>query len=529
MFIGTGSDPNLFAGVGGERPGDPWAETVKDADASASWGGSRIAVTTVLADRIHGVREPHPGALRKIRYHVGHHTVGDRPRRQELFFMTGTIVLTGHGPVRGEHRTDGTFRFLGIPYAQPPVGELRFAAPVPPVSWTEPLDATAYGPTAQRRAFAEVTTIPEPSIPGEGVLNLNVFTPAADPESALPVLVWIHGGGYVAGSAASPWYDGAAFNRDDVVLVTIGYRLGIEGFLPLEDAPANRGVRDWIAALEWVRDNITAFGGDPAKVTIAGQSAGGGAVQTLLAVPSAQGLFRAALSVSGAVVQPQGRDVAEKLSAHFTSRTGVPATAAALRDLSDDDLLDLQDQFCKPGPGSEALPMLLLTPYVDGELVPEPVYEALVDGEAGADIPLVLGFTAHEFHLAQPPELGAALTDTLFRTPGLAIAEARAHAGRPTWLYQFEWQATAPGFEGLAHHCIDLPFAFDVLNAPGVSEALGNHPPQTLADALHESWVRFVRDLDPSWPSYTTDTRATRIWSAEPRVAHDLLRELRES
>ncbi|MFE5094842.1 carboxylesterase/lipase family protein [Streptomyces sp. NPDC056638] len=443
--------------------------------------------------------------------------------------MTDIVVRTGHGPVRGEHRTDGTLRFLGIPYAQPPVGELRFAAPVPPTPWTEPLDAMAYGPTAQRRPFAEVTTIPEPSIPGEGVLNLNVFTPAADPEAGLPVLVWIHGGGYVAGSAASPWYDGRAFNRDGVVLVSIGYRLGIEGFLQLEDAPDNRGVRDWIAALEWVRDNIAAFGGDPAKVTIAGQSAGGGAVQTLLAVPAARGLFRAALSVSGAVMRPQGRDVAEKVSALFTSRTGVPATAASLRDLTDDELLYLQDRLCEPGPDGDAMPMPLLAPFADGELVPEPVHEALVDGEAGEDIPLMLGFTAHEFHMIEPPELGAALTDEMFRAPALAIAEARARTGRPTWLYQFEWQATAPAFEGLAHHCVDLPFAFDLLNAPGVPEALGDHPPQPLAHALHESWVRFVRDLDPSWPSYTPDTRATRIWSAEPQIAHDPLRDLRES
>ncbi|MFI8962933.1 carboxylesterase/lipase family protein [Streptomyces sp. NPDC053493] len=471
-------------------------------------------------------------------------------------------MTTTRGPVRGERRADGSCRFLGIPYAKPPVGPLRFAAPVPPEPWTEPLDATAYGPTAQRRPFAEVTTIPEPSIPGEGVLNLNVFTPEPDPDAALPVLVWIHGGGYVAGSAASPWYDGAAFNRDGVVLVSLGYRLGIEGFLHLADAPDNRGVRDWIAALEWVRDNIARFGGDPAKVTVAGQSAGGGAVQTLLAVPSARGLFRGALSVSGAVTRPDGPEVARAVARLFTSRTGLPATAAALQDLTDDELLDLQDRLGAPGPDREGLPpMLSLVPFADGELVPEPVLDALTTGVAGAEVPLMLGFTAHEFNMIPAPgpdapplpvllgglgltgeragafgtayadidparHFGQALTDVTFRAPSLAVADARADRGRPTWLYQFEW---ASPVHGQAYHCLDLPFAFDLLGAEGVEAAAGPTPPRSLADALHRSWVAFVTDQDPGadWPPYTSATRTTKIWDDVPRTAEDPLRPVR--
>lgn len=474
------------------------------------------------------------------------------------------LVTTTRGPVRGERRADGSVRFLGIPYAQPPVDDLRFAAPVPPEPWTEPLDATAYGPTAQRRPFAEVTTIPEPSIPGAGVLNLNVFTPDPDPEAGLlPVLVWIHGGGYVAGSAASPWYDGSAFNRDGIVLVSLGYRLGIEGFLHLEGAPDNRGVRDWIAALEWVRDNIARFGGDPAKVTVAGQSAGGGAVQTLLAVPAAHGLFRAALSVSGAVMRPDGPEVARAAARLFTARTGVPATAAALRDLGDDELLDLQDRLGEPGPDREGLPaMLSLAPFADGELIPEPVLDALTDGDAGADVPLMLGFTAHEFNAIPAPGpdgppvpvllgtvglapdrveafttayatagpdrlFGQALTDATFRAPSLALADARAARERPTWLYEFAWESPV---EKMAFHCLDLPYAFDLLDAEGVTAAAGDAPPQALADAMHRAWVSFVRDQDPgeSWPRYTAGHRATMVWDTEPRVERDPLRQVRE-
>ena len=181
--------------------------------------------------------------------------------------------------------------FLGIPFAQAPVGDLRFAAPVPPEPWEGIRDALEYGATAQR-GDPGITLIPEPSVPGESTLNVNVFTPApGETDAALPVLVYIHGGGYTAGSPASPWYDGRAFNRDGVVTVSVSYRLGFDGFGHIPGAPSNRGVRDWIAALEWVRDNIAAFGGDPSRVTIAGQSAGGGAVLTLLGMPAAQHLF----------------------------------------------------------------------------------------------------------------------------------------------------------------------------------------------------------------------------------------------
>ncbi|MEW5632178.1 carboxylesterase family protein [Streptomyces hydrogenans] len=474
---------------------------------------------------------------------------------------TGPLVTTTRGPVRGERRADGSSRFLGIPYAEPPVGDLRFAAPEPPEPWTEPLDATAYGPTAQRRPFAEVTTIPEPSVPGAGVLNLNVFTPDTAPAEGLPVLVWIHGGGYVAGSAASPWYDGAAFNRDGVVLVSLGYRLGIEGFLHLEDAPDNRGVRDWIAALEWVRDNIASFGGDPAKVTVAGQSAGGGAVLTLLSVPSARGLFRGALAVSGALLRPDGPEAARAASRLLTARTGLPATAAALRDLGDDEILALQDRLAEDGPDREGLPpMLALAPFADGELIPVPPAEALTTGDAGADVPLMLGFTADEFSMIPGPEgvplpvllgafgldparageftaaypaapegalFGQALTDVVFRAPNLAVADARAARERPTWLYEFAWRSP---LLGLAPHCLDLPFAFDLLDAEGVPEVAGATPPQALADAVHRAWVAFVKDQDPgaSWPRYAAGTRATRVWDTESRVEGDPVAHVRD-
>lgn len=466
------------------------------------------------------------------------------------------VVRTTYGPVRGVRRDTG-FAFLGIPFAQPPVGASRFAAPAPPRPWTETLECSAYGPTAQRRSLAELTTIPEPSIPGDAVLSVNVFTP--DPTTqGLPVLVWIHGGGFVAGSPASPWYDGASFNRDGVIVVSVGYRLGIDGFLHMDGAPDNRAVLDWVAALRWVRDNIAAFGGDPGKVTIAGQSAGGGAVWALLATPAARGLFRAGICASGAVTQPNDLAAGHALAELFTRRTGVPATAAALRAVPANTLLDMQDALQAPGPGSESVPMLGLAPFADGELIPEAT-PALLNNGAGGDIPLLLGFTRHEFNMAavmaaQHPDAaaasplaqagqgidpaalraaypdadatelaGQAISDSIIRGPSYQIAEARARLNLPTWLYEFDWTATSPGYQGMAAHCLDLPFAFDLLRAPGVTEAEGDAPPQALADAMHSSWVAFVKGADPgpTWPRYTLDERRAMIWSNRSEVRAD--------
>ena len=235
------------------------------------------------------------------------------------------VAETKTGAVRGFWRIQSA-AFLGIPFAEQPYGDLRFLAPVPVRPWSGVRDALRYAPTPQRKALAEITTIPEPSIPGDDILNLNVFTPrpktTSGSEEPLPVLVYIHGGGYIAGSPASPWYDGAAFNRDGVVTVTVSYRLGFDGFGWLPDAPPNRGILDWLLALEWVRDNIAQFGGDPARVTIAGQSAGGGAVMTLLTLPRARGLYTAAASISG-VPSDIPLERAKRTTAALAERLGV--------------------------------------------------------------------------------------------------------------------------------------------------------------------------------------------------------------
>lgn len=462
------------------------------------------------------------------------------------------VVHTRRGAVRGVAR-DGSAAFLGIPFAQAPVGELRFAAPVPPEPWDDVLDATAFGPTPQR-GDTGMTLIPEPSIPGDATLTLNVFTPrASDAGELLPVLVYIHGGGYVSGSPASPWYDGAAFARDGVVTVTISYRLGFDGFGAIDGAPSNRGVRDWIAALEWVRDEIRAFGGDPDRVTIAGQSAGGGAVLTLLSMPAAHGLFSRVLAISPALTDIPA-DRARALSARVAELAGVPATRDGFATLSEERLRELQEAAERPVSRDRLAQVTTLLenglpwgPEIDGDLVPAGVVESLARG-VGAGIPLVLGTTDDEFTMtterlrgplrlipaslalarlglgsperrtyleANRPQrrmgtaamLGRYATDRVFRAGVVQVAHARGPA--PTWVYRFSWASPEIGW---ACHCLDVPFWFDVLDAPGVSRIAGDAPPRALADTMHAAAVAFVRDGDPGWRAWSDAPGSTRVF-----------------
>ena len=467
-------------------------------------------------------------------------------------------VSTRAGVVRGRWRdtTGGlgnapSAAFEGIPFAEPPVGELRFASPVPKAPWEGVRDALEFGATAQR-GDPGVTLIPEPSVPGESTLNVNVYTPSpigAAPGEGMPVLVWIHGGGFFAGSPASPWYDGRNFNRDGVVTVTLSYRLGFDGFGWIDGAPSNRGVRDWLLALEWVQQNIAAFGGDPGRVTIAGQSAGGGAVLTLLGMEKAQHLFHGVYSLSGALADvSQAR--AKALSESIARELEVPATRAGFASIPEERILEAQKKATELGPdalGSIIEDGLAFGPQVDGDLLVRPTRESILAG-VGAGKPLVAGAARDEFTMAlegaaralrwAPKKMllakmmvpkaaraaylaanrdvtakgnhflaGRALSDQMFTAPLLRIVAARG-AG-PTWVYQFAWPS---GKFGLAGHCLDVPFFFDCLDGPAIAALTGPNPPQALADELHARVVEFVSDGDPGWPRYDSPRNVVRVY-----------------
>ncbi|KRW91333.1 carboxylesterase [Alicyclobacillus tengchongensis] len=461
------------------------------------------------------------------------------------------VVSTRYGKVQGIWQDGGSAAYLGIPYAAPPVGKLRFFPPHPPEPWEGIRTAAEYGPTPQRRPFGDVTTIPEPSIPGDDVLNLNVFTPAPrDRLAKLPVLVWIHGGGYFAGSPASPWYNGRSFNHHGVVFVTLSYRLGFDGFGWMEGAPLNRGLLDQIAALRWVKDNIREFGGDPDRVTIAGQSAGGGSVLSLLASPKADGLFQSAIAVSSAFGWPTANDVAEVgrgMAEHF----GIDPTIEAWRTIPHERILDVEREWNHlPGSPSSASVDELLTamrtgldratglafrPVLDGDVLVHALDHPTTQQRI-AHIPIIIGSTRNEFSfpsLADAPgldeiceilarhgvadaaierfahdtwrigeerALGQFMTSFMFRNGIARFAELRnrAGAGTRTWLYDFaELAANAQG----SFHCLDLPYFFDQLDAPNVDKVLGPNPSQPLADAMHGTWVEFLKHGRLPYPS----------------------------
>lgn len=452
------------------------------------------------------------------------------------------IVHTTSGDVYGRWQNASSAAYLGIPFAEPPVGALRFQAPKPHAAWDGVRPAVEYGPTPQRRPFGPAVTIPEPSIPGDSTLNVNVFTPAPRDTSAhLPVYVWIHGGGYFAGSPSSPWYNGREFNADGVVTVSISYRLGFQGFGWVDGAPLNRGLLDQIAALTWVQDNIEQFGGDPAKVTIGGQSAGGGSVLALLGSPKAQGLFRGVISESGAF-NAVTVEQTEHIGRALAQAIGITPNLEAWSQIDENTILDHERDFNAieeiPASASSIEELISImkrgfisdsnlgyAPTVDGDVLTEAPRSAYRHG-VGSDVALLAGTVRNEFSFPMPAAHtladeeatlhavgisdeaiarfsskvhrigehligGQILTEHMF-TLGLAhtaLIRKEAGAGKRTWLYDF---AQMSSVSNASMHCDEIPYVFNVLDEPKVREVLGDHPSQPLADAIHGRWVEFI-------------------------------------
>jgi para-nitrobenzyl esterase len=463
---------------------------------------------------------------------------------------SSVVVTTGHCRLRGQV-SDGVAAFKGIPYAAPPFGPNRFQPPRPPQPWEGVRDALEYGLVPPQSPYPPPfdRLMGDQGLAGEDCLNLNVWTP--DPGGrGLPVMVWIHGGAFVRGSGAIPTYDGSRFARDGVVCVTINYRLGADGFLYLGDGVANRGLLDQVAALTWVQENIEAFGGDPARVTIFGESAGAFSVATLLSMPRAKGLFRRAIAQSGAGHHTSSLATAQMVGRNLADKLGVAPTIASIAAVPLARLVEAQAELgqelaIRPDParwGEVAANGMIFEPVVDGEVLPAKPIDGIVAG-ASADIQLLVGTTTEEWRFflvpggaidhvtedrlstmarfmgldveaalpvyrASRPQatagdlLGALITDWFFRIPAIRLAEAHAKNAGTTYMYEFAWRS--PLFDGRfgAAHAMEIGFVFDNLGHKGAMTLAGSEPPQALADAMHQAWVAFASSGAPGWSPY---------------------------
>jgi len=465
------------------------------------------------------------------------------------------VVTTRRGQLRGQV-TEGVAAFKGIRYAAPPFGPNRFQSPRPSQSWDGVRDAIAYGAVPPQPPYVAPFDwlLGDQGRAGEDCLNLNVWTPNPS-RDRLPVMVWIHGGAFMRGSGALATYDGGRFARDGVVCVTINYRLGADGFLHLGDGTANRGLLDQVAALDWVQENIQAFGGDPARVTIFGESAGAFSVATLLSMPRAKGLFARAIAQSGAAQHTSSVATAQMVGRNLADKLGVAPTMTSIGAVPLERLVAAQAELsaelaARPDParwGEVAANGMMFEPVVDGEVVPARPIERIVAG-AGAGVDLMVGTTTEEWRFflvpggaidrvtddrlvttarvmgldveralpvyrssrpqATPGDLlGALITDWFFRVPAIRLAEAHARNGGSPYLYEFAWRS--PLFDGRfgAAHALEIGFVFDNLGREGAMTLAGDAPPQALADAMHRAWVAFATNGAPGWSSYDVRER----------------------
>jgi para-nitrobenzyl esterase len=478
-------------------------------------------------------------------------------------------ALTTHGRLRGI-REDGICSFRGIPFAAPPVGCLRFAAPEPAAPWAGVRDATAFGPSAPQ------LPIPFDLIEGmdvgatdEDCLFLNVFTPAAD-GARRPVLVWIHGGAFTIGSGSQRMYDARPLvRRGDAVVVTVNYRLGALGFLALEGegALANPGLLDQLAALRWVRENAAAFGGDPANVTVFGESAGGMSVGCLLGMPGARGLFARAVPMSGAAHTVNSADAAARVRADFCRELGAAdGDVAALRAAPVDAILGAQ-QRCEAAYLGHPLRMGFRPSVAEGSLPVRPI-DAIRAGSA-REVDVLVGATRDEWRLfammdpalreldlpglrrrlearvpgheerilgayrdarpgASPSDLFSAIeSDRLFRIPAVRLAEAQSAQREGTFAYLFTWESPMFGGRLGACHGIDVPFVFGLIGTPGAEKFAGSGPEAAaLGDAAAGAWLSFARSGKPghaglpAWPRFDA-RRPTMLFGRSCELALD--------
>lgn len=458
-------------------------------------------------------------------------------------------VLAPCGRLRGEQADDVNV-FRGVPFAEPPVGPLRFRAPVNAKSWTGERDATRFAAAAMQPEEHNVEQ-------SEDCLYLNIWTPKG--KGPFPVYVWIHGGGFTGGYSFEPMFDGTGLAQAGIICVTVAYRLGVFGFLDLEPllgakyaGSANNGIRDLMQALAWVQQNIEAFRGDPAKVTVGGQSAGGKLTDILLGVPSAQPLFNQAISESGGAERIANRKDSFAVSRGFgetwRSRAGKDASLLTADPRS---IIEAQHSFVDHWP--KHFP---LRAEIDGTLIPRLPVETIALGSTPPRR-LLIGTNREESasfigpHPSSDPgssDLGnlpvekfssilrkyrsiypqmseeqrriRATTAEEYWIPSVRVAEAFVKGGGKAWTYRLDYPESSGHLRGFAHHSLELRLVWDRPSADAENSATEKE----LAREMNQSWIAFLRGESPAssglpdWPEYQLDTRATMAFDAKSHV-----------
>lgn len=496
-----------------------------------------------------------------------------------------TIVETRGGKIEGETQ-DGVTLFKAIPYAAPPLGDLRWMPPQPAKPWAGVRKSEKFSDTAfQNASMMDGLFGGSPWPASEDCLYLNVWTPGADGKKR-PVMVWLHGGAFVIGSGSEPIYAGDRLaRRGDVVVVTVNYRLGTLGFLNLKEvtkgaipSTGNEGLLDQVAALQWVKDNIAAFGGDPANVTIFGESAGGMSVGALLGLPAAHGLFHKAIPQSGAchtvATLAQATRVAEAVLAATDLKT-----ADALRNAEGKTFMRAQAHLALnkvPGHTVAEIGGMPFRPALDGDITLAMPIDVVRHGGA-KHIPIMTGTTTEEWKLfgamekaitglnedsmlkrlnltlpgvdfkkllapypamleargeqPTPPNLFMAVqTDRIFTAPANRLLEAHAKNGGTGYAYLFDWKSPIAGGAFGACHALELGYVFGTYSLKGAEKFSGSGPQaDVLAATMMDAWVAFARSGNPGWASYDMGQRTTMMFGAESKLVSNPFAAIRQA